>query len=84
MLFVDLGTIGSPVDVATFILVLAELIHRIRPKVQTLAAAVVALAEGRDDVDDDRLADELDVQEREVDAVRTTIVRTDGGDEADA
>lgn len=72
---IDVGWLGSPVDVATFVVVLAELMFRLRPRVETVAAGVVALAERRDDVDDDRLRDELDVDDREVDALRTTIVR---------
>lgn len=73
----DVGWLGSPVDVATFIVVLAELVYRVRPRVATLAAGLVAVAEGRDDVDDDRLRDELDVDDSAVDALRPRIVRVD-------
>ncbi|WP_251329575.1 hypothetical protein [Haloplanus pelagicus] len=71
---IDVGWLGSPVDVATFIVVLAMLMFRLRPRVETIAAAVVALAERRDDVDDDRLRSDLDVDDRDVDALRTRIV----------
>lgn len=70
----DVGWLGSPTDVATFVVVLAELMYRLRPRIETTAAAVVALAERRDDVDDDRLRDDLDVDDRAVEALRTTIV----------
>lgn len=78
---IDVGVVGSPVDVATLIVVLAELVYRLRPRVETVAAGVVALAEGRDDVDDDRLADELDVADREVEALRPRVVHPDGGND---
>jgi len=74
---IDVGWLGSPVDVATFIVVLATLVYQIRPRVETVAAAVVALAERRDDVDDDRLRDDLDVDDRAVDALRPRIVYRD-------
>ena len=73
-MLIDVGWLGSPVDVATFVVVLAMLVFRLRPRVETVAAAVVALAERRDDVDDDRLRDDLDVDDRAVEALRTTIV----------
>jgi hypothetical protein len=55
-------------------------VYRMKPRVQLIAAAVVALAEGRDDVDDDRLRDELDVDDRAVDALEPRIVYRDGED----
>lgn len=75
---VDPGAVGSPVDVATLVVVLVLMILRIRPRVETLAAAVVALAERRDDVDDDRLREELDVDDREVESLRPRIVYREG------
>lgn len=81
MLIIDVGWLGSPVDVATFVVVLAMLLFRLRPRVETIAAAVVALAEQRDDVDDDRLRDELEVASREVAALRPRVVYKDRGDE---
>jgi hypothetical protein len=66
--------IGSLADLATFVLVLVLVLGRLRPRVATIAAAVVALASRRDDVDDDRLRAELDVEERDVESLRTTIV----------
>ena len=80
---IDVGWLGSPVDVATFLVVLAELMYRIRPRVETVAAAVVALAERRDDVDDDRLRDDLDVDDSAVDALRPRIVRVDDREGSD-
>jgi len=82
-MLIDVGWLGSPVDVATFIVVLAMLVFRLRPRVETVAAAVVALAERRDDVDDDRLRDDLDVDDRAVDALRPRIVRVSNGDGSD-
>jgi hypothetical protein len=79
--FIDPGWLGSPVDVATFFVVVTLFAYELRPRVRTLAAAVVALARRTDDVDDDRLVAELDVDEKEVAALETTIVRKDeGGD----
>jgi hypothetical protein len=79
--FIDPGWLGSPVDVATFVVVVTLFAYELRPRVRTLAAAVVALARRTDDVDDDRLVAELDVDETEVAALETTIVRKDeGGD----
>jgi hypothetical protein len=76
-MLIDVGWLGSPVDVATFVVVLAMLVFRLRPRVETVAAAVVALAERRDDVDDDRLRADLEVDDRDVDALRTRIVYRD-------
>lgn len=73
--------VGSPVDVATLVVVLVELGYRVRPRITTVAAAVVALAEGRDDVDDDRLASELDVEDREIESVKTTFRSPESTDE---
>lgn len=75
---IDVGWLGSPVDVGTFVMVLVMFVYRMKPRVQLIAAAVVALAEGRDDVDDDRLRDELDVDDREVAALEPRIVYRDG------
>jgi hypothetical protein len=75
---IDVGWLGSPVDVGTFVMVTVLFVYRMKPRVQLIAAAVVALAEGRDDVDDDRLRDELDVDERAVEALEPRIVYRDG------
>jgi hypothetical protein len=77
-ILVDVGAVGSPVDVATLLIVLAELVYRLRPRQETMAAGLVALAEGRDDVDDERLQDDLNVDDREVDALRPQIVYQEG------
>lgn len=72
------GWVGSVTDLATFVLVLVILIGRLRPRIETVAAGVVALAERRDDVDDDRLRDELDVDDSAVEAIRPRVVYRDG------
>ncbi|MFC7226319.1 hypothetical protein N0B31_02805 [Salinirubellus salinus] len=80
--FVDVGWLGSPVDVGTFVVVVTMFVYELRPRTRKLAAAVVALAREHLRVDADRLQDELDVDESEVKAVRATIVRDgreDGG-----
>lgn len=77
----EVGAIGSPVDVATFLAVMGHLVLRIRPRVATLAAGLVALAEGRDDVDDVRLAKKLDVDDRAVESLRPVVHRDDNGGE---
>jgi len=79
--FLDVGAVGSPVDVATFVLVLAMLVFQIRPKVQLAAAGVVALARGRDDVDDDRLMHELDVDESAVEMLKPEVIYRREGDD---
>lgn len=73
-LFMDVGWVGSPADVATFVLVLSMYVYRFVPRQATLAAAVVALSQLHTPVDDERLQDELDVDDQEVDALRPTIV----------
>lgn len=78
--FLDVGLIGSPVDVATFMLVLVTFVYEVSPRQDTLAAAVVALAEEHRAVDDERLRSELEVDERDINAVRPTIA--DGDDNA--
>lgn len=78
MTLIDVGWLGSPVDVATFVVVLAMLVFRFRPRIETVAAAVVALAERRDDVDDDRLRSDLEVDDRDVDALRPRIIVREG------
>jgi len=73
--FVDVGWLGSPVDVGTFLVVVTMFVYELRPRYRTLGAAVIALAREHLQVDADRLQDELDVEESEVKAVRATIVR---------
>lgn len=65
----DLGAVGSPLDAATFVLVLVSLRYRYEPQFRTLAAAVVALARGYR-VNADRLQSDLDVEERDVQGAR--------------
>lgn len=73
-LFIDIGAVGSVTDIATFILVAFTL----RSRLSTMAAGLVALAREHQAVDDDRLQDELDVDDEAVDAVRTTIIPCGG------
>lgn len=73
-LFIDIGWLGSPIDVATFALVAFVL----RSRLSTIAAGVVALAREHQAVDDDRLQDELDVDDEQVDSIQTTIVACGG------
>ena len=80
--FVDVGWLGSPVDVGTFVVVVTMFVYELRPRSRKLAAAVVALAREHLRVDDSRLQEELDVDDRDVESLRTTIVSTDGGEES--
>jgi hypothetical protein len=84
--FIDVGWLGSPIDVATFVVVLVTLGYEIRPRVDTLAAAVVALARQDHRVDDERLVSVLNVDEDDVASIETTVVSkptrwTDGADD---
>jgi len=69
-LFIDIGWLGSPIDIATFLLVAIVL----RSRLSTMAAGVVALAREHQAVDDDRLQEELDVDDDTVESIRTTII----------
>jgi len=71
---IDVGWLGSPIDVATFVAVLLMFVYELRPRSETLAAAVVALGREHLRVDAARLQSELDVDDEDVDAVRATIV----------
>lgn len=77
-LVVGPGVIGSPVDVATLFVVTAHLLYQVKPRLSKVSAAVVALARRDHRIDDEHLQHELDVDDRAVDALETTIVRTDG------
>ena len=66
--------VGSPADVATFIAVIVLLLFRMRPDLDMVAAAVVALGERDPHVDADRLQHELGVDDNAVEAIRPTIV----------
>lgn len=70
----DVGWLGSVTDVATLVVVLVSLRYELRPKVETIGAAVVALAEKRRDVDHQHLRAELGIDDVDVDQVRPTIV----------
>lgn len=76
-LLLDVGWLGSPVDVATFVVVLVGM-HRIQRRVRRAAAGVVALARAVDGVRGDLLARDLDVDDADVRAVRA-----DGGRRAE-
>jgi hypothetical protein len=80
LFFIDPGWLGSPVDVATFLVVVVMFAYELRPRQQTLSAAVVALARREETVDDTQLQSELEVDDRDVEALETTI-RRDGGEE---
>jgi hypothetical protein len=75
--FLSPGAIGSPVDVATFVVVMAMFVYELRPTQRTLAAGLVALARREQGVDDERLQADLGVDEDDVEAIETTIVRGD-------
>ncbi|MFC7131661.1 MULTISPECIES: hypothetical protein [Salinibaculum] len=70
----DPGLVGSPADLATLGVVLYSVRHEIQPRIETLAAGVVALAEQEQTVDDDTLQDELEVSPEAVEALRPVIV----------
>lgn len=80
------GAVGSPIDVATFILVLAELrFGRLRDLDDDLAAVGAHLAVVAEDVataDPAQVKADLDVDDRDVAAARR--LACDGGDGADA
>lgn len=78
-LLLDLGAVGSPVDVATFVLVLGLIGYEVRPRQATLAAAVVALARQVRPVDHEHLQAELDVPDREIEQLEPTVIAADGG-----
>lgn len=73
----ELGAIGSPIDVATFIAVVVLFRYEVARDVETMAAGLVALARGDRGVDHELLASELEVDDRDVDRMRPTVV--DGG-----
>jgi hypothetical protein len=75
--FIDPGIVGSPVDVVTLIVVLV----RFHPRINLVAAAVVALARGRDDVDDDHLAHELGVEESAIEMLRPEVIYRQEGED---
>ncbi|MFC3476106.1 hypothetical protein [Halobacterium litoreum] len=77
----ELGAVGSPIDVATFVTILVLFRYETAADLGTLSAGVVALAERDPGVDDARLAADLDVDDREVSAVRATAC--DGGHSQD-
>lgn len=67
--FIDPGAVGSPVDVATLLVVLVTLVHEIRPRNRLQSAAIVGLARLQEDVDDEQLAARLEVDDRDVAAL---------------
>jgi hypothetical protein len=68
-----LGLVGSPVDVATLVVVLFVYRARVVDDLDTIAAALVLLAKRDRAVSDERLADELDVEEDDLDDVRPVM-----------
>jgi hypothetical protein len=75
--FIDPGVVGSPIDVVTLVVVLV----RFHPRIKLVAAAVVALARGRDDVDDDHLRHELGVDESAVEMLTPEVIYRGEGDD---
>lgn len=75
---IELGAVGSPVDVATLLALLVVYRYDLRDRLDALAAAVVALARREPGVDADRLQDDLDVDDEAVDAVEPTVVACGG------
>lgn len=71
---IDPGVVGSPTDVATLLVVLWLVRGPIQGRIDQLGAGVVALARRRDDVDDERLQAELEVDDRDVDAIARDVV----------
>lgn len=74
----ELGAVGSPIDVATFLLVTVVLRYEMRPANTLRSAAIVALARG-DPVDDQLLEADLDVDERDVQKVTQRPLIACGG-----
>jgi hypothetical protein len=75
--------VGSAVDVATLIIVTVELGLRLRPRVEATAAGLVAVARREPHVDADQLQSELDVADRDVEAVEQRVVPARGDDAHD-
>jgi hypothetical protein len=65
--------VGSPADVATVIVLLFLYRERVAPDMSTMSAALVLLAKHRRFVDEERLADELEVDEDDLDDVRPVM-----------
>lgn len=82
-MIIDPGWLGSPIDVATFIVVVVGLVVDVRPKLKTIAAALVALARRERGVDDEHLQAELGVDDRDVEQVEPTVIDC-GGEGRDA
>jgi len=74
---IDPGMVGSPIDFVTLLVVLV----RFHPRIKLVAAAVVALARGRDDVDDDHLRHELSVDESAVEMLTPEVIYRQEGDD---
>lgn len=72
---IDPGLVGSPLDFATFVLVLVLYERRVREPLATMKASVVALARPREDVDDDQLQSELEVDDRDVESLQEEVVQ---------
>lgn len=73
---VDAGLValvGSPADVATFVAVLYLYRDRVADDLRTISVALVALAQRHPHVSQDRLADDLDVDQDDLDDVRPVM-----------
>lgn len=68
------ASVGNPTDMLILAGVLYLVRHEIRPKWETVSAAVVALARREEAVDDTALQSELDVPERDVAEIQDVVV----------
>jgi hypothetical protein len=68
------GLVGSPADVATFVALLYLYRDRVADDLHTISVALVALAERNPRVSEDRLADDLEVDQDDLDDVRPVMV----------
>jgi len=71
---IDPGVVGSPTDVATLVLVLWLVRGPVRGRIDQLGAGVVALARRTPGVDAEQLQAELEVDDRDVDAIAQDVV----------
>ncbi len=72
--------VGSPADVATFVAVLYLYRERVVNDLDTMSAALVLIAREHPRVSSDRVADELDVQEDDLDDVRPVMAHGPASD----
>jgi hypothetical protein len=73
-----IGLVGSPADVATFIALAVAYRKDLRPEMDHLGAAVVALARRVDGVDSEMLQSDLEVDNRDAARVEREVFQGDG------